>query len=170
MSILMVGEMFTIFPYSKHQVLGWDSWTSQPSHGWNLWSPWKTGWTKTQAILGGRTSDGACHPMGVLGWLELQVSPRHCWNNEVIGLMDCRWRWEWAGRGTRHHVNRHGVRRRRWWWVNFFDQGDLRLKGMVTKVNKSHSKFGQVLAMVGVMSIKATKGTIMVFPQCLVPD
>ena len=48
--------------------------------------------------------------------------------------------------------------------MNFFDQGDLRLKGMVTEVSESHSKFGQVLAMVGVMSIQATKGTSMVCP------
>ena len=37
--------------------------------------------------------------------------------------------------------------------VNFFDQGDLKLKGMLTEVSKSHSKFRQVLAMVRVMSI-----------------
>ena len=54
--------------------------------------------------------------------------------------------------------------------MNFFDQGDLRLKGMVTEVNKSHSKFGQVLAMVGIMSIQAAKGASMVCPQFLVPD
>ena len=54
--------------------------------------------------------------------------------------------------------------------MNFFDQGDLRLKGMVMEVSESHSKFRQVLVMVGVMSIQATKGTSMVFPQYLVPD
>ena len=48
--------------------------------------------------------------------------------------------------------------------MNFFNQGDLKLKGMVMEVNKSHSKFGQVLAMVGVMSIQAAKGTSMVYP------
>ena len=26
------------------------------------------------------------------------------------------------------------------WGVNFFDQGDLRLKGMITEVSESHSK------------------------------
>ena len=54
--------------------------------------------------------------------------------------------------------------------MNFFDQGDLRLKGMVKEVSKSHSKFRQVLSMVGVVSIQAAKGASMVFPQCLVPD
>ena len=38
------------------------------------------------------------------------------------------------------------------------------------EVSKSHSKFGQVLAMVGVMSIQDEKGASMVFPQCLVLD
>ena len=52
--------------------------------------------------------------------------------------------------------------------MNFFNQGDLRLKGMLTEVNESHLKFGQVLAMVGVMSIQAAKGASMVFSQCLV--
>ena len=52
--------------------------------------------------------------------------------------------------------------------MNFFDQGDLRLKGMVTEVSKSHLKFREVLAVVGVIPIQATKGTSMVFPQCLV--
>ena len=54
--------------------------------------------------------------------------------------------------------------------MEFFDQGDLRLKGMVTEVSKSHSKFGEVLAMVGVMPIQAAKGANMVCPQCLVVD
>ena len=54
--------------------------------------------------------------------------------------------------------------------MNFFDQGDLRLKGMGTEVSESHSKFGQILAMVGVISIQAAKGASMVCPQCLVPD
>ena len=45
---------------------------------------------------------------------------------------------------------------------------DLRIKGMVTEVSKSHSKFREVLAMVGVMSIQATEGASMVCPQCLV--
>ena len=54
--------------------------------------------------------------------------------------------------------------------MNFFYQGDLRLKGMVMQVSESHSKFGQVLAMVGVMSIQAAKAASMVCPQCLVPD
>ena len=48
--------------------------------------------------------------------------------------------------------------------MKFFDQGDLRFKGMVMEVNKSHSKFGQVLAMVGVISIQAVKGASMVCP------
>ena len=52
--------------------------------------------------------------------------------------------------------------------MNFFDQGDLRLKGMVMEVDEGHSKFGQVLAMVGVMPIQAVKGASMVCPQCLV--
>ena len=54
--------------------------------------------------------------------------------------------------------------------MNFFDRGDLRLKGMVMEVSKSHSKFGQVLEMVGVMSIQAAKDANMVCPQCLVLD
>ena len=54
--------------------------------------------------------------------------------------------------------------------MDLFDQGDLRLKGMVMEVSESHSKFGQVLAMVGVMSIQAAKGASMVCPQCLVLD
>ena len=52
--------------------------------------------------------------------------------------------------------------------MNFFDQDDLELKGMVTEVSESHSKFRQVLAMVGVMSIQVAKGASMVCPQCLV--
>ena len=48
--------------------------------------------------------------------------------------------------------------------MNFFNQGELRLKGMVTEVSKSHSKFREVLAMVGVMSIQAAKGISMVCP------
>ena len=52
--------------------------------------------------------------------------------------------------------------------MNFFNQGDLKLKGMVIEVSKSHSKFGQVLEMVGVMPIQAAKGASMVCPQCLV--
>ena len=48
--------------------------------------------------------------------------------------------------------------------MNFFDQGDLRLKGMVMEVSKSHSKFREVLAMVGVMSIQAAKGASMICP------
>ena len=52
--------------------------------------------------------------------------------------------------------------------MNFFDQGDLRLKGMVTKVSESHSKLGEVLAMLGVIPIQVTKGASMVCPQCLV--
>ena len=48
--------------------------------------------------------------------------------------------------------------------MNFFDQGDLRLKGMVMEVSKSHSKFVQILAMVGVISILAAKGISMVCP------
>ena len=54
--------------------------------------------------------------------------------------------------------------------MNFFGQGDLILKGMVMEVSESHSKFGQVLAMVEVMSIQAAKGASMVYPQFLVPD
>ena len=54
--------------------------------------------------------------------------------------------------------------------MNFFDQGDLRLKGMVMEVSESHSKFGQILSMVGVMSIQAAKGTSMVCSQFLVPN
>ena len=48
--------------------------------------------------------------------------------------------------------------------MNFFDQGDLRLKGMLMEVSESHSKFGQVLEMVGVMSIQAAKGARMACP------
>ena len=65
----------------------------------------------------------------------------------------------------------------RWTWClkkevvgDFFDQGDIRLKGMLMEVSESHSKFGQVLEMVGVISIQAAKGTSMVCPQCLVPS
>ena len=54
--------------------------------------------------------------------------------------------------------------------MNFFDQCDLRLKGMVMEVSESHSKLGQVLEMVGVMSIQLAKGASMVCHQCLVPD
>ena len=54
--------------------------------------------------------------------------------------------------------------------MKFFNQGDLRLKKMVTEVSESHSKFGQILAMVGVMSIQVAKVASMVCPQCLVPD
>ena len=54
--------------------------------------------------------------------------------------------------------------------MNFFDQGDLRLAGMVMEVSKIHLKFRKVLAMVGVMSIQAAKGTSMVCPQCPVLD
>ena len=54
--------------------------------------------------------------------------------------------------------------------MDFFDQSDLRFKGMLSKVSESHLKFGQVLVMVGVMSIQAAKGAIMVCPQCLVPN
>ena len=46
--------------------------------------------------------------------------------------------------------------------MNFFDQGDLILKGMVTDVSKSHLKFGKVLEMVGVITIQAVKGASMV--------
>ena len=41
------------------------------------------------AVDGVATTDGACHPMGILGWLRLQVSPHHCGSNEETGLMDC---------------------------------------------------------------------------------
>ena len=54
--------------------------------------------------------------------------------------------------------------------MNFFDQGDLRIKGMLIEVSESHLKFGQVLVMVLVMSIQAAKGESMVCPQCLVLD
>ena len=54
--------------------------------------------------------------------------------------------------------------------MNFFDQGDLRLKGMLTEISENHSKFRQILAMVGVMSIQVVKGASMVFPQCRVPE
>ena len=54
--------------------------------------------------------------------------------------------------------------------MKFFDQGDLILKGMLTEVSESHSKFGQVLEMVGVMSIQDAKGTSMVCTQFLVLD
>ena len=48
--------------------------------------------------------------------------------------------------------------------MDFFDQSDLRFKGMLSKVSESHWKFRKVLAMVGVMSIQAAKGTSMVCP------
>ena len=54
--------------------------------------------------------------------------------------------------------------------MKFFDQGDLRLKGMLMEVSESHSKFRHVLAMVGVVSIQVAKGASMVCPQCFVPD
>ena len=87
-------------PYSllwRHQVLGWGSWTSWPSHGWNLWSLWKNSQIVTQVLKGGRTSDGACRPMGIPGQLRLQVSPHHCRSNEEIGLMDRHWWWRQEG-------------------------------------------------------------------------
>ena len=52
--------------------------------------------------------------------------------------------------------------------MNLFDQGDIKIKGRVMEVSESHLKFGQVLEMVGVMSIQAAKGASMVCPQCLV--
>ena len=54
--------------------------------------------------------------------------------------------------------------------MRFFDQGDLRLKGVVTEVSESHSKFGKILAMVRVMSIQTVKGASMVCSQCLVSN
>ena len=51
--------------------------------------------------------------------------------------------------------------------MNFFDQGDLRLKGMLTEVSESHSKFRKVLVMVRIMAIQVAKGTSMVCSQCL---
>ena len=54
--------------------------------------------------------------------------------------------------------------------MNFFDQGDLKLKGMLTEVSESHSKFGQVLEMVRVMAIQAAKGASMVCFQYLFPN
>ena len=54
--------------------------------------------------------------------------------------------------------------------MNFFDQGDFRLKGMLSEVSESHSKFGQVLEMVRVMAIQAAKDASMVCPQFLVLD
>ena len=48
--------------------------------------------------------------------------------------------------------------------MNFFNQGDLRLKGMLMEVSESHSKFRKVLEMLGVMSIQDTKGASMVCP------
>ena len=48
--------------------------------------------------------------------------------------------------------------------VNFFDQGDLRLKGMVMEASKSHSKLRKILSIVVVMSIQAAKGASMVCP------
>ena len=54
--------------------------------------------------------------------------------------------------------------------MEFFNQSDIRLKGMLMEVSESHSKFGQILEIVGVMSIQVAKGASMVCPQCLVPD
>ena len=54
--------------------------------------------------------------------------------------------------------------------MNFFNQGDLRFKGMLTEVSESHSKFRKFLAMVRVMAIQVAKGASMVCPQCLVLD
>ena len=54
--------------------------------------------------------------------------------------------------------------------MNLFDQGDLRRKGMVTEVSESHSKLGQFLEMVGVMSLQVAKGTSMVCSQRLVSE
>ena len=37
--------------------------------------------------------DGACHPMGILWQLRLQVSPHCCRSNEETNPMDRHWRW-----------------------------------------------------------------------------
>ena len=39
-------------------------------------------------MIGATAVDGACHPMGILWQLRLQVSPHHCRSNEETGLMD----------------------------------------------------------------------------------
>ena len=40
-------------------------------------------------VVGATAVDGACHPMGIVWRLRLQVSPHHCRSNEETGLMDC---------------------------------------------------------------------------------
>ena len=54
--------------------------------------------------------------------------------------------------------------------MEFFDQGDFRLKGMLTEVSQSHLKFRKVLGMVRIMAMQATKGASMVCSQFLVPN
>ena len=48
-------------------------------------------------VIGATAVDGACHPMGILWLLRLQVSPHHCRSNEEIGLMDHHWWWRQEG-------------------------------------------------------------------------
>ena len=40
------------------------------------------------AADGDAATDGACHPMGILWRLRVQVSPHCCRSNEETGLMD----------------------------------------------------------------------------------
>ena len=46
--------------------------------------------TEVAAMVGVAAVDGACHPMGILGCLRIQVSPHRYISNEEIDLMD-RW-------------------------------------------------------------------------------
>ena len=60
-------------------------------------------------VVGAAVADGACCPMGIPGWLRLQVSPHHCGRIEETSLMD-----HGDGGDKRvcrigHHVNGHGV-------------------------------------------------------------
>ena len=41
-------------------------------------------------MVGAMAVDGACHPMGIPGWLRVQLSPHCCGINEETGLMDHR--------------------------------------------------------------------------------
>ena len=48
-------------------------------------------------VDGAATVDGACHSMGILWWLRLQVSPHHCGSNKETSLMDHHWWWRQEG-------------------------------------------------------------------------
>ena len=49
--------------------------------------------------------------------------------------------------------------------MDFFDQGDLRLEGMLSNVGEIHSKLGKFLAVVIIVLIQFAKGASMVCSQ-----